>query len=445
MKKHLWWSLALAGLVAGQAGAVEFFVPVPNLGKSFIYKTEFSRTDTSKGDVSFTYVAEGKSGLGLPASHYTVLPGPSTSMTHPLLTDNRDRDFRRPPDRSDPKWFLNGPGLVIMEGEPGLLGITTAVEIGGDPTSAWTLPMVTEDDAFKAGSTAYVLNLTKDANTASELSIFDLDNGNATCRTRLLSPSGNLVEERTNLAVPARGGIRIANIMSKITAAAGLSVAVSCDHPFYAMASFPAQSLDQLQILYPSPLPPGAGTAQNLVNNASFRVTRDSSVQLFELPLDDNTRYRSIVIEFNTTAASPTNGAFYRGLLGMWRDEPGQRFGKTLFFGVNERFDRSKLLIDLGTPYIEEMIKRGKTPFVNGQLYHFRIEVNADQQLLHQLVTKPGGAVLADMKSGLFNSDLIKKGDNTLIIGFGLPGIGDGAYSPPYGWRFANITITGYK
>jgi hypothetical protein len=445
MKKYLWLSVVLAGLVAGQAGAAEFFVPVPNLGKSFTYKTEFSRTDLNKSDVQFTFVAEGKSGLGLPASHYTVLPGPSTSMTHPLLTDDRGRDFRRPPDRSEPKWFLKGPGLVIMQGEPGLLGITTGVEIGGDPTSAWTLPMVTSDDAFKAGSTAYVLNLMKDATTASELSIFDLDNGNALCRTRLLSPSGNLVEERTNLAVPARGGIRIANIMTKVGPAAGLSVAISCDHPFYAIGSFPSPSLDSLRILYPSSDAPTAGTAQNLVNNASFRVTRDSSATYFELPLDDNTRYRSIVFEFNVVAASPTNGAFYRGLLGMWRNEPGQRFGKTLFFGINERFDRSKLLIDLGTPYIEEMIKHGKAAFVSGQAYHFHIEVNADQHLLRQVVTKLAGAVVADMKSGLFNADLQKRGDNTIIVGFGLPGIGDGAYSPPYGWRFSNITITGYK
>jgi hypothetical protein len=445
MKKHLWLSLAVAGLVASQAGAVEFFVPVPNLGKSFVYRTEFSRTDLSKGDVKFTYVAEGKSGFGAPASHFAVLPGPSTSLTHPLLTDNRGRDFRRPPDRSDPKWYLNGGGLVIMEGEPGLLGITTAVEIGGDPTSAWTLPMVTKNDAFKAGSTAYVLNLMKDATTASELSLFDLDNGNALCRTRLLSPSGNLVEERTNLSVPARGGIRIANIMSKVGPSAGLSVAVSCDHPFYAMASFPSPTIDSLRILYPSSDVPTAGTAQNLVNNASFRVTRDTSVQIYELPLDDNTRYRSIVFDFNATAANPTNGAFYRGLLGMWRNEPGQRFGKTLFFGVNERFDRSKLLVDLGTPYIEEMIKHGKAPMVSGQLYHFHIEINADQHLLRQLVTKPAGAVVVDMRSGLFNADLQKRGDNTLIVGFGLPGVGDGAYSPPYGWRFSNITITGYK
>jgi hypothetical protein len=32
-----------------------------------------------------------------------------------------------------------------------------------------------------------------------------------------------------------------------------------------------------------------------------------------------------------------------------------------------------------------------------------------------------------------------------MIIGLGLPGIADGAYSPPYGWRFSKIVISAYR
>jgi hypothetical protein len=445
MKKHLWWSLVVAGLVASNASAVEFFVPIPNLGKSFTYRTEFSRTDLSKTDVSFTFVTEGKSGLGQPVQHFTVLPGPSTSMTHPLLTDDRGRDFRRPPDRSDPKWFLNAPGLVTMEGEPGLLGVSTGVGIGSDPTSAWALPMLTADDAYKAGSTVYVLNMTKTATVSSELSLFNLGSGNALCTAKLLSPKGNLIDTRANIAVPALGAVRIADIMKLAGVAAGLSASVTCDHPFYSLGSFPAPTIDDIRVLYPSNTPPTDGILQSLVSNVSFRVTQDNSVQTFELPLDDNVSYRSIAIDFDATVTAPSNTAYYRGVLGMWRNEPGQRFGKTLYFGVNERFDRSKLMIDLGSPYIEYLIKKNKAPLVGGRTYHFHIEVNADQELIRQVVTNGGGGVVADMRSGLFNDDLRKRNGNTLIVGFGLPGIGDGAYSPPYGWRFSKITINGFK
>lgn len=444
MKKHLWWSLVVASLVASSASAVEFFVPIPNLGKSFTYRTEFSRTDFSKGDVSFTYVAEGKSGVGQPVQHYAVLPGPSTALNHPLLTDNRSRDFRRPPDRCDPRWYVTGPGLVRMSGETGLLGIETAVEIGGDPTSAWELPMLTKDDAYKAGSTAWVLSLAKSTTVASEVSIFNFDTTAAACNTKFLSAKGALIEERAGIAVPALGAVRLADIMKLVGASSGQSVAVTCDRPFYTMGSFPAALLDDIRLLYPSNTAPTTGVKQALVTDASFRVSFDSSVTTFELPLDTNVSYRSIVIDFDASVASPSNTAYYRGILGMWRNEPGQRFGKTLYFGVNERFDRSKLLIDLGTPYIEEMIKKGKAPLVGGHIYHFHIEVNADQEMIRQVVSNAGG-VVTDMRSGLFNDDLRKKGDNTLVVGFGLPGIGDGAYSPPYGWRFSKINISGYK
>ncbi len=49
------------------------------------------------------------------------------------------------------------------------------------------------------------------------------------------------------------------------------------------------------------------------------------------------------------------------------------------------------------------------------------------------------------MITGLFNDDLTVKNGNTLVVGFGLPKIADGAYSPPYGWRFSKIVISGYK
>jgi hypothetical protein len=129
----------------------------------------------------------------------------------------------------------------------------------------------------------------------------------------------------------------------------------------------------------------------------------------------------------------------------MWRDEPDQRFGKRLYFGVNERYDRSKLLADLGTPYIEELTKKGGVAFLAGHTYHFHVEVSSDERSLRLLVTTRNGAVITDVQTGIFNQDLSVRDGHTVTVGFGLPGIGDQAYSPPYGWRFSNIEISGAK
>ncbi len=449
MRKHLWGCAVVAGLVASSAGAVEFFVPVPYFGGGgrLVYETELVREDMNKDDVDFTFVAEGRSGVDLPAAHFKVLPGPSTDKHHPLLTDNYNRDFRRPPARSDPRFFLSGDGLVIMEGEQGLLGVETAVVIGTDPSTAWELPMLTEDDTFTPGDTVWVLNLLKAGTVVSQLSLFNLDASPALCRTRLLSPTNQLIEERLGIPVPALGAFRLADILRQVTAASatGLSVAVTCDRPFYALGSFPSPAPTDIRVHYPSLEPPTLGTREVFVNKASFQVTGKTPAKNFTLPLVPNTRYRSILIDFDVKAAPPTNEAYFRGLLGMWRPEGTQRFGKVLYFGVNERFDRSKLMMDLGTPFIEIMTKRNNAALVPQRTYHFHIEVNSDERSLRQLVTTSGGAVVADMLSGLLNEDLSFKNGKSVIVGFGLPGIADGAYSPPYGFKFTNIVISGYK
>jgi hypothetical protein len=440
--------VVVAGLVASSAGAVEFFVPVPyfGAGNRLVFGAEFAREDLNKINVDFTYIAEGKSGVGVSPVRYKVLPGPSTDKKHPLLTDNYSRDFRKPPARSDPKFYLTGGGLAIMEGEQGLLGIETVVVVGPETATAWELPMLTEDDVFEAGDTAHVLNLMKDATVASHLSLFNLGGSAASCQTRLIAPNGQLIEQRTGIDVPAIGAVRIPDILSRVVGTTtGLSVEVTCNQPFYSLGSFPAPGPADVRVHYPSHEPPTLGTKEVFVSNVSFQVTGTNSAKSFELPLAANTRYRSILIDFNVKAAPPTNPAYFRGLLGMWRPEGGLRFGKTLYFGVNERHDRGKLMIDLGTPYIEILTKKSGVPMVSGSTYHFHIEVNSDERLLRQLVTNGAGQVVADMRSGLLNDDLITKNGKTVIVGFGLPGIADGAYSPPYGFKFTSIVISGYR
>ena len=448
MKKHLWgWAVA-AGLVASSAGAVEFFVPVPHFGTGnrLSFGTEFARQDLNKINVDFTYVAEGRSGVGMTPARYKVLPGPSTDKEHPLLTDNYNRDYRKPPQHSDPKYSVPGAGLVIMEGEQGLLGIETTVAVGSEPSTAWELPMLTEDDLFEAGTTAHVLNLMKDATVASHLSLFNMGGSAARCQTRLLAPNGQLIDQRTGVDVPALGAVRIPDILNRVVGTTtGLSVEVTCNQPFYSLGSFPAPGPADIRLHYPSNEPPALGTKEVFVANDSFQVTRIKPNKDYELPLAPNTRYRQILIDFDMKAASKTNDLYFRSLFGMWRPDPTVRFDKTLYFGFIERYDRSKLMIDLGTPFIEVLTKRSNIPLVTGKTYHVHIEVNSDERLLRIVVTNATGQVIADMRSGLLNDELSTKNGKTVIFGLGLRGIADGAYSPPYGFKFTKIVISGYK
>ncbi len=447
MKRHLWGCVIAAGLVAGQAGAVEFFVPIPHLGDRYKFNTEFFRTDLSKTNVDYTFVAEGASGVGVTPTRYKVLPGPSTDKNHPLLTDNYGRDFRQPPARSEPKYYLSAGGLAIMEGEQGLLGIESAVFIGSDPTSGWEIPMLTKDDAYEADDKAYVLNLLKAGTTVSHLSLYNFDSTAGVCGTTLRSKTGQLIEQRTGLAVPARGGIRLADILKLVAdaSATGLYVEVTCNRTFYALGSFPTSKLSDIRVHYPSPEPPTEGTKETFLSNASFKAVQGDSIKTFDLPLAPNTRYRSIYIDLDATTAAPINNAYFRTLFGLWQPDPNVRFGKTLYFNLTERFNRSKLFVDLGTPYIEILTRQNKVPLLSNRTYKFHIEINADQKMIRTTVFNASGGVVADMINGLFNDNLRIPNGGRMVFGLGSPKVVDNAYSPPYNWRFSKIVVTGYK
>lgn len=56
-----------------------------------------------------------------------------------------------------------------------------------------------------------------------------------------------------------------------------------------------------------------------------------------------------------------------------------------------------------------------------------------------------GNNVLFNVSSSLYNDDLNAVGANLPTLEFGLPGIADDAYFPPYGWRFSNLKVIGRR
>lgn len=449
MRMRFWGCLLVAGLIASRAGAAEYYVPVPHLGGKFVYGAEFVRQDLSKDNVDFTFVEEGARGLGRKPARYRVLPGPTNDPAHPLLTDNYKRDYTPPPGRSNPKFHVPGGGLVILKTEPGIVAAEAAVSIGVEPAAAWELPVLRAKDAFPAGETAYLSHLMQGGGISSQLSIFNIDRTAAQCTARLRTSQGQFLDERTNVAVPALGSVRIADIVSRVVVgrATDLNVTVSCNRAFYTLGSFPSPVASyDIRVHYPSSEPPpGQSEWEILVRNGNFQVTPEAHAKRIKLPLEKDVRYRFLMIDFNVIPTSPADTAYLRSLVAMWRPEPSLRFGRQLFFGTAERFDRGKLLIDLGTPYLKLVVKRGQAALAQGQRYHFHIEVDAEQKTLRQLVTASDGTVVADMITGLFNDDLVAREGKPLTLGFGLTESVDPAFSPPYGWRFSRIVVSGYR
>lgn len=434
MKRLCLFLVAFATLSAtahAQASISYVLVPTINPGVT-VTKVEMVRTDLSLRDVQATYVADGKSGLDQTPTTLRAYVGPSTSRPNPLL---------------DLSPILPSGGMVMLAPVAGLDTVEVSMEVEQGPVrTAWKLPLLAETDFFPAHSTVYVLNLVKATDAASNLQLYNIGPLAASCNVKVLRPKGSVIEERDGITVPAMGVTGIPDILSQVPAAtaAGINVAVTCDKPFYALGAYPATNRWDTQVEYPvTQLPTGLNAVVlDSRPGTFFRVLKGNSDLHIAVNLDPHTDYHSLSINFDAAVKDPNSFVVFRNVIGMFRFG-GRRFGKTLYFGSFENFDKQKYVIDLGTPFIETTLKRN-FPLVGGHTYHFSITLDNDRRSLHYVITNKAGGVVMDLLGGLYNDFNVFQG-NAPIIEMGLGGIADGAYFPPYGWAFQNLEIVATK
>lgn len=436
MKRPPLYVLALAVLFATAARAQNTnisYVLVPTITPGVtVTKVEMLRTDLTLTNVQATYVPDGTSALDKSATTLKVFVGPSTSKPNPLL---------------DLTPILPSGGMVMLAPVPGLQTVEVSMEVEQAPVrTAWKLPLLAETDFFPAGSTAYVLNLVKATDAASTLQLFNVAQLAATCDVQVLRPKGSVIEERDGISVPAVGVTGISDILAKVGVAAGggINVAVTCDQPFYALGAYPATNRWNTRVEYPVAKLPTGLTPVTLESKPGtfFRVLQGASDRLDPLPLDPNTVYHTLSIEFDVAVKDPSSFVVFRNVVGLFR-HGGRRFLKTLYFGSFENFGKEKYVIDVGTPFIETTLKR-IFPLLGGHTYHFSITLDNDQRSNHYVITNEGGGVVMDVLGGLYNDFNVVAG-NGPIMEMGLGGVADNAYFPPYGWAFRNLEIVATK
>lgn len=437
MRKACAAAVSCAAILATAAGAETRYVPVPFIGPGAVgVVVEYARAkDSGVKNVDVTYIGENVAGINLPAVHQKVYIGPSTSTAYPLLDITP-----------------NSPGLIKVDAEEGLTADEVALEAGGKTGgTGWELPLLTPANVFAAGSKAFVIGLSKAADNQSSLSIFNLGGTLAQCGFIALRPKGSKIEQRTGIGVPAFGARRIDDALRKSGNGGGIVISVTCDQPFYAMGAWPDEDRTRVKVNYPIATFPKAGTAVTMIDRKGqfLNCLPDYSFQRFTLPFETaasgpGTRYKTLTIEFDVRTGDPEY-VVIRNIVGMLR-AGGRRFGKTLFFGSFDRPQASggpKMLVDLGTPYIETVVKRGAD--LSGlQNLHFRIVLDAQQHSLVYQITRGGNAIF-NVTTGFFNDDLNAVGGDQPVLEFGLPGVADNAYFPPFRWKFSNLKVVATK
>jgi hypothetical protein len=429
MRKRFQPALALAlaaanllALAAAPAFAGTYYVPNPDTGGFGKPKSKVEVTPGGSRQIAPIFIAAGTNGTGLTSGTVQV-----------------DNDVK--PNVFDIWDYITGPGMLkLVSADMGVKSGSLFLS-PGTQTIDWALPILGEGNWFQPQTTAYIQGLARTATGASNLEIMNFSGNTASCQIQYLRPKGSLLGGPKPASLAALSQIVLQDVLNGVLGGptgAGVKAQVTCDQPFYAYGTFVDPDVFKFRLLYPLSAPSQAITETVAIDRPGTffsPVEGNSSLQI-NLPLVPNRSYRAASIDFDVRISqfSP----IFTGLLGMWH-VGGPRFNKTLYFGTFVRGARSRSLVDQGSPVVEPALQLS-TGWKEGGTFHVTIVYDTQTATMRWVVTTATGAVLNDVTAAAYNYDLADRG-NPVVLQFGLPGVGDGAYYPPNGWKFSNLHV----
>jgi len=430
VRRTLWLALGLAAALAPALPADVYYVPSPDPGPSKGRKVtqqttlEVANADPAQASLSIAFVPTGKSG----ASAATA----------------RSVRFAAGTSYYDVTALAPGVGLLQMTSSAPTLGVGQAAFYlwKGGEDATWALPVISAANQFAAEATAYLEDLRRGADGVSNVEIVNLGGAAASCQIHLVDPAGVGLLPALPAAVPAQGHAVSRDVLGAAHAQEmlGAEARVSCDEPFYAYATYVPADFRGFRLIKPLAAPPApAGKAVVLDRPGPFFTPTTAASYLdLPLPLVPGAAYRRVTVDFDMTIKK--FGPVFDSILGLVH-AGGPRFHHTLYYGFNLRGGSGRLFGDLGQATLDSVVKRS-VAFAQGNTYHVRILYDTPAKGVLFLATDKTGALVMDALSGSFNWDLRDTGNAPLRLFFGLDGVGDGAYFPPFGYTFANLHAT---
>jgi hypothetical protein len=100
------------------------------------------------------------------------------------------------------------------------------------------------------------------------------------------------------------------------------------------------------------------------------------------------------------------------------------------------RGDKAKTILDLG----KEQMAKGDGPWKERTQYHVRMETDAGSRTV-TLKLFQGNNLVHIVSGGLVANDLSVPSGKTVSVDFGIARAADGAYFPPVGWKYSNLSV----
>jgi hypothetical protein len=471
-------SLALsAAIVPAHAGTVYIpFAAQQSLG-GVQYRTEVvvaNVADTAKASDAaasrFTtaFIATGQDGVSKsrPSAPISVLPGSTFVLTNVAPTGR------------DGMLEVNGPPQLAVSGR--LLVLSPAGKLLGSTP----LPAVGSADATPAGGTAQIQGVARSAPAMTQhFGVINLGTEAATCTATAYRVSGAVIGGEVRFAAPARSQTAFTTPLAKGALFADVRVAASCDQPFYAFALQTGPEAGKASFLAPSgslqlsqleaasivrdgdgggdvgnggvgvgtgdggaddgsadddgagpDATEGTGTLVTGPDSLSFpgvflAPRQGNSTRAFVLPLRPGVRYRRVTVDFDLYLNKWQTPLFH-AITSLRRND------RTLYYGLILRGDRAKTIIDLG----HEQMAKGEGPWKPRTQYHIRTVTDAGTRTVTLNVFR-GGNLVHTVTGRLVSNELIVPAGKKMSVDFGIGKVADGAYFPPYGWQYSNLTV----
>lgn len=434
MKKILAWtalSVALPAVLSAEA-----YVPFASNrtvgGTVYRSKVWVTNTGTAERRYTTSFIPSETSGVALTGKGPTFnLTGGGTMLLGTLTPNGRI-------------------GMLEVAGAPQLVVNARLEAIGADGQilSATNLPVVTAADLFKAGTTAHLQGVEITARgTYTDLGVINFSREAARCTVDGYRANGTRIAQAVQLgllplqqrhfdgALTTLGEINLSDSRFSVT----------CDKPFFPYAivykaggpeaSFvvPSGSIEGTMVPAAATGGGGAPDALTFTQPGTFLTARagDSYKQL-ELPAVPGVRYKRVTVDYDLYVNRFPDGVF-AGIQSLRRND------RKLFYGLLMRPDRTKSILDMG---VDDDLVLGSNggPWAERTQYHVAVDYNAESRTLTYKLSK-GGAVVETLSGRLNHTDLEAPQGKKLYVDFGMTGIADGAYFPPIGWIYSNLSV----
>lgn len=167
------------------------------------------------------------------------------------------------------------------------------------------------------------------------------------------------------------------------------------------------------------------------IRGVFLNARKGDSYRVFDLPLSSGVRYKRVTVDFDLYLHKWVNPLFH-GVMALRRND------RTLYAGLILRGDRAKTILDLG----KEELARDKHsgPWRPRNNYHIRITTDVETRRVTVQVFQRGKLVHT-LAGPLTTPDLSVSGGRKMRVDFGGTKVADGAYFPPYGWKYSNLVV----